>query len=190
MLYWGLMLLWVHVHLGKKSKGFKDRTGSTQTHSWTKPCAQLPSLTCSRHGTFRACPLGLWGVPKMISHMTGLLTPPFSLNISAPSTLKAALHVRLTYPHGQRWLFPRSRLGKPSEKDELQSHSIICILSAKLKDNHALRGHPSGSESAGSCCHLLQGKTLKRPARKYPSHSGFGSGWHYITTHKWWAEYD
>lgn len=81
--------------------------------------------------------------------MTGLLTPPFSLNISAPSTLKAALHVGLTYPHGQKWLFPRPLLGKLSEKDELQSHSIICILSAKLKDNHALRGIPPGLKVLG-----------------------------------------
>lgn len=103
----------------------------------------------------------------MISHnVTGLLASPFSLNISAPSTLKAAFHVGLTYSHGQRWLSPRSLLGKLSGKDDLQSPGIVCILSAKLKDNHPLRGHPFRSKRAGSCCLLLQGKTLQGASKE------------------------
>ena len=157
----------------QKSKGFKDRTrGSTQTPPGTKPCAQL--LSSLQHaqdmppsGQMSACVIslmtpGVWSLPEVVSHsMMGTLASPLSLNISAPSTLKAALHVGLTYAHGQRWLFPRPPLGKLSGKDELQRPSIVCILAAKPKDNHPLRGHPSRSETAGSCCLLLQGKTLQ-----------------------------
>lgn len=158
---------------GQKSKGFKDRTwGSTQTPPGTKPCPQL--LSSFQHaqdmpppGQMSASVVslmspGVGGLPEVVSHSTmGTLASPFSPNISAPSTLKAALHVGLTCPHGQRWLFSRPPLDKLSGKDELQRPSIICILSAKPKVSHPLRGYPSRSEMAGSHCLLLWGKTLQ-----------------------------
>lgn len=157
----------MHVHLGKKARVSRTEHG---LHSDTPRDKALCSTALfnalkTRHLQGKCQPvsslmfLGVWNLQDMVSHsMMGMLASPFSLNISASSTLKAALQCWAHLPHGQRWLFPRPLLDKLSGKDELQRSSIICILSAKPKDNHPLRVHPSRSEAAGSCCLLLQGK--------------------------------
>lgn len=175
----------------QKSNGFKNRTrGSAQTpqgQSLALSCSLCLSVpkTCHLQGKCQLVsslsPLGhVMSSRGGLRGMTGMLAPHFCQNISAASTLKAALHYGLPNPHTQWRLLPWLLSGKLSGKDKLQSCIIICILSAKYKDNHSFRGHLSESE-AGSCL-CCKEIPCKGPAAKYP----FCSIWFWLILPTHW----
>lgn len=190
MLYCGLMLLWVHVHLSKKATASRRGHGAQLRHPRNKACTQLlsssqcaqdmpPSVqmsACVFPLTFRAYD----EFQRWSQRYDRMLAPHFYQNISAPSTLEAALHYELLNSYMQRRLLPWLLSGKLSGKNKLQSSIIICILSAKYKDNHSFRGHLSESE-AGSCL-CCKEIPCKEPAAKYP----FCSTWFWVILTAHW----
>lgn len=149
MLYWGLMLLWVHVHLGKRA--MVSRTGHG-FHSDAPGTAVLFASSCARDAALRAnvslCRLsGVWGLQELVSHSAvGTLPSAFSLNVSAPSILKAALHV------GTPWLFPRPSWDKLSGKDDLQRPTLSSSFLLNLRAIIPLEVIPQGLGCAAFSC--------------------------------------
>lgn len=135
----------------------------------------LFTSTCPRHATYKAaCVLSL--IPSMCDvfqrwsqqHDKDVcLTLLLEHLCSIPPKGCSLCWVHLP-PHGQRWLFCWPLSGKLSGKDKLQSPITICIPSAKLKDNHLLRGHPSGSYRAGHVPFCCKERPCKGPSWKQP----------------------
>ena len=89
---------------GQKSNGVKDRTQLPLRDPRDSCSPHLNVLqACHPQGKCQLCRLsGVWGLPEVVSHsLMGTLASPFSLNVSAPSTLKVALHVGSPTPRAE-----------------------------------------------------------------------------------------